>query len=146
MKSKVCRTCKKPKPLTREFYHYDRLKKDGFQGACIKCRKLKEKFGSRLDNYKKHFNVPDCIVYGIVKDGEVLYVGSSTQAPYRLYNHFNRKNHRTFFKNISVEDRIANYKVKVLAEVNEKSKLIETEIALIQSLNPKWNKHHKKCN
>lgn len=75
MNTKVCFTCKKEFPATKEFFNSDRSKKDGLNSNCKECR------GKKRNKTKA--------VHSKIKGGKKLCVKCKRWLPADL-NHFNR--------------------------------------------------------
>ena len=94
------------------------------------------------DLYRKKYYCPDNCVYALKSNGEIIYIGSSRNTPYRLYQHL--ENVSTTGKNIIFESDkerlLSSWVILWHGEDGDNETRIHQEILSIQLHQPKYNK------
>ena len=104
-----------------------------------KHNKINQSPENRTSTYRRYFDVPDKLIYGIVDENKnVVYIGESKRGSYRLYRHFNAGEGNTTLHKYRNE----NWSYIILWDGTDFSKQdrLMLEAVLIQSLRPKYNK------
>ena len=118
---------------------------------CTRCKSEHEESGSycedcksymrtankwRNERFSKRFNAPLNSVYAFVEEGDIVYIGSSSEPSKRIYEHYN-DNDKTFDKKRNGLLRQLKYRWQIIYTGDDyKTK----EKTLIYKHKPKFNK------
>ena len=138
---KKCCTCEKELPVA-EFHSYS-LSSDGLQPRCKSCKKeSNKKHNSNRSSYArmKYPVKEDKIVYAFKDGNEIVYIGETDKGAWRIYEHYNHPNGKTFCKELNKLERQKRFSWHVLwyGDNDEYRKYQEKE--LIKLHKPKYNK------
>ena len=118
-------------------------------GKCRPCRRKDAKvWNSEMHNRRSaleamKYPTPHLkCVYAFTKGSEIVYIGSSTKTPHRIYNHYNdvADKGKSFCHEIPPLMRQLNYNWVILWYGDNDEYLKSQEKALIQIHQPKFNK------
>ena len=141
---KICRICEVEKPLTE--YHRNSGAKDGLDNRCNECRKvLSKEWNSNRNNVSRlKYSTPhDKCVYAFKKGKDFVYIGESDRTPFRLFEHLNCHEGRTFAPEVNslIRKKDWTYHILWYGDNDEYRKSQEKE--LIKLHQPKYNKTYK---
>ncbi len=111
---------------------------------CNRCRKYDSVRNPNLKNEmrNKYPVAHDKIVYGFKEDGIFVYIGETTEGAWRIYEHLNKKKHKSFCCDINPLERQKRFKWSVLWYGDNDAHRKHQEKELIKLHQPKYNKTH----
>ncbi len=146
METKICKKCLEEKKIS-EFSKMKRAK-DGLQSWCKLCNK---DYNSRMilnrgSAYSKGYPTPhDKCVYCIKNTEDmIVYVGSSKNTSYRLWEHLSGKKSGSLqFHKGDIPDDLDKYSYEIIWHGDNDMKRKITEKVMIDKHQPKFNKQYK---